>query len=375
MHINYNSGHMDVGVSKNQLFENIFNYAMGGIAIIGVNGGWIKVNDSVVKYLGYSKEELYQKTFQDITHKDDLKNDLGSMRSLIRGDISNYTMEKRYFHKNGSIVWVRLSVSLVRDDNGVPEYFISEIHDISRQKSDQDDLKLLLDLSNDQNHRLSSFADIITHNLRTHSGNLETLVGFLADEVTASEIDLGDNFSFLKESVKNLNETVSHLSAVAKIKSINKDEIVSLNLSEYCNNAIYNISGLAQNINCKIINNINPSHVVFAIPAFLDSIILNFLTNALKYSSKIRTPEVFLSSIINDGFIELTIKDNGLGIDMNVYGKDIFKMYKTFHKHEDARGIGLFITKNHIESLGGKVTVKSELNEGTEFLVSLRRGR
>jgi PAS domain S-box-containing protein len=366
---------MAVVFSKKRLFENIFNYAMGGIAIVGMEGEWIKVNDSVVKYLGYSKPELYKKTFQDITHKDDLKKDLGSMRSLIRGDISNYTMQKRYFHKNGSIVWVRLSVSLVRDENGSPEYFISEIHDISQQKSDQDELKLLLDLSNDQNHRLSSFAYIITHNLRTHSGNLETLVGFLAEEVCTSKIDLSENFGYLKKSVKNLNETVSNLSAVAKIKSINKDEIVELNLNDFCSQAIYNVSGLAKNINCTIHNDVNPKHLVCAIPAFLDSIILNFLTNALKYSSKLRTPKVVLSSVLKGSFVEFTIEDNGLGIDMDVYGKDIFKMYKTFHKHEDSRGVGLFITKNHIESLGGKVTVKSELNKGTAFLVSFRRGR
>ncbi|WP_158845118.1 sensor histidine kinase [Algibacter sp. L1A34] len=364
---------MAISFSRHKLFENIFNYAMGGLAIVGMRGEWIKVNDSIVKYLGYSKEELYEKTFQDITHKDDLYKDLGAMRALLRGDISNYTIEKRYFHQNGSIVWVRLSVSLVRDDNGNPEYFISEIHDVSQQKSDQEELKILLDLSKEQNNRLSNFADIVTHNLRTHSSNLETLVGFIAEEEATSTACKSENFEYLKESIKNLNDTVSHLSEVAKIKSMNKEEVKPLNLHEYCSKAIYNVSGLAKNIKCKIANNVNPKHEVMAIPAFLDSIILNFLTNALKYRASDRLAEVFLFSEVSEAFVVITFKDNGLGIDMKTHGDDIFKMYKTFHKHKDARGVGLFITKNHIESLGGRIDVKSELGKGTEFSVSLRK--
>lgn len=365
---------MAVKFSEKKLFENIFNYAMGGIAIVSMKGEWIKVNDSIVEYLGYSKEELYNKTFQDITHKDDLKKDLGSMRSLINGEISNYTMDKRYFHKNGSIVWVKLSVSLVRDDYGNPQYFISEIHDLSQQKTDHNELKMLLDLSREQNNRLSSFADIVTHNLRTHSSNLSTLVDFLGNEDTSSKIGMSENFGYLKESVKNLNETVSHLTEVAKIKSINKEEIVSLNLYEYCSRAIYNVSGLAKNIACKIENNIKHEYNVLAIPAFLDSIILNFLTNALKYSAADRDSVVTLLSKVHEDYVVLMFRDNGLGIDMETHGKDLFKMYKTFHKHKDSRGVGLFITKNHIESLGGKVAVESELGKGTTFSVSLRKG-
>lgn len=364
---------MGIVFSEKKLFENIFNYAMGGIAIVGMHGEWIKVNDSIVNDLGYTKEELYKKTFQDITHKDDLKKDVSLMHSLIHGKISNYTMEKRYFHKNGSIVWVRLSVSLVRNDKGESEYFISQIHNISQQKSDQEELKILLDLSKEQNNRLSSFADIVTHNLRTHSSNLETLVGFILAEEEGVKSCNSENFECLKKSIKNLNDTVSHLSEVAKIKSMNKEEIKSLNLHEFCNKAIYNVSGLAKNVKCKIENHVNPQHSVLAIPAFLDSIILNFLTNAIKYRANERVAEILLHSEINEKFIVITFKDNGLGIDMETHGDQLFKMYKTFHRHKDARGVGLFLTKNHIESLGGKIDVKSELGKGTEFSVSLKK--
>ncbi|MDO7171944.1 sensor histidine kinase [Mariniflexile sp. AS56] len=355
---------------KDKLFENIFNFAHGGIAILSTKGKWIKVNQSVVKCLGYSEEELYQLSFQDITHKDDLDSDLGHMRSLISGKTDNYQIEKRYFRKNGSIVWTLLSVSLVRDVDGRPLYFISQIHDISKQNEDKSRLGALLRVAKEQNNRLSSFADIITHNLRTHASNLLTLFDFIEEEYQL--LVKGENFGLLKESINNLDETVSHLAEVAKIKSIEECKIESLNLSVFVRHALYNVSALAKNINCTIENHICEHHKVKAVPAFLDSIILNFLTNAIKYRSDCRGCIIKLSSEIINEFVVFHIEDNGLGIDLEKYGDNLFQMYKTFHRNKDALGVGLFITKNHIESLGGCVDVKSEVDKGTTFSVYLK---
>ena len=122
-----------------------------------------------------------------------------------------------------------------------------------------------------------------------------------------------------------------------------------------------------------IYNEINEEHHVKAIPAYLDSIVLNFLTNAIKYRSEKRTPIIELTSTIEDDYVVFKIKDNGLGIDMEKFGDKLFQMYKTFHYNEDAIGIGLFITKNHIESLGGKVEVTSEVDQGTEFSIYFKK--
>ncbi len=136
---------------------------------------------------------------------------------------------------------------------------------------------------------------------------------------------------------------------------------------------MYNIIALAQNANAIIYNEIDEDLNVRAIPAYLDSIVLNFLTNAIKYKSDERVPIIELSSEVQGDFVVFKVKDNGLGIDMEKFGDKIFQMYKTFHYNEDAIGIGLFITKNHIESLGGKVEVKSEVGIGTEFVIYLKK--
>jgi two-component system, cell cycle sensor histidine kinase and response regulator CckA len=117
-----------------QRFMSAFEYAATGMALVALDGRWLKVNHSLCLLLGYSAAELMAKTFQDITHPDDLETDLGYVRQMLAGEIRTYQMEKRYFHKLGPQVSVRLSVSLVRDRLHEPLYFISQIEDITDRK-------------------------------------------------------------------------------------------------------------------------------------------------------------------------------------------------------------------------------------------------
>ena len=119
------------------LFQNAFEHAAIGMALVAPDGSWLRVNRSVCEITGYSEAELLKRTFQDITHPDDLKRDVANAKKMLAGEIDTYHMEKRYFHKNGSIVWVLLSVSLMRDDRGEPRFFISQIQDITQRKESE----------------------------------------------------------------------------------------------------------------------------------------------------------------------------------------------------------------------------------------------
>jgi len=115
-------------------FRNAFDSAAIGIAIVSLDGKWMQVNPPLCDMVGYAEPELKKLTFQDLTHPDDLTTDLGYVERMIRGEISTYQMEKRYFHKDGHVVWVLLSVSMVRDANGAPLHFVSQIQDITARK-------------------------------------------------------------------------------------------------------------------------------------------------------------------------------------------------------------------------------------------------
>jgi PAS domain S-box-containing protein len=123
-------------------FRATFEQAAVGMAHVGVNGRWLRVNQKLCDIVGYPREELIGLRFQDITHPEDLERDLGHLRRLLTGEIETYSMEKRYFRKDGSIVWINLTVSLVREESGEPAYFIIVVEDIFQRKQAEEALRM-----------------------------------------------------------------------------------------------------------------------------------------------------------------------------------------------------------------------------------------
>lgn len=121
-------------------FRMAFENSAIGMALVGLDGHWLKANDALCQITGYSGQELLRKTFQDITHPEDLRSSTDIQSRLLAGDMDHYQMEKRYFHKDGHIVWIRLSVSLIRDAQGKPIHFVSQIDDITKDKSAEERL-------------------------------------------------------------------------------------------------------------------------------------------------------------------------------------------------------------------------------------------
>lgn len=128
---------------SDEQFRAAFEYASIGMALVGIDGQWLRVNKALTRILGYTEDELLTRSFQDITHPDDLEADLEHSAQLLRGEIASYDMEKRYIHKDGRIVWALLSVSLVRHDFGQPLNFISQIQDITDRKQLEEKLNKL----------------------------------------------------------------------------------------------------------------------------------------------------------------------------------------------------------------------------------------
>ncbi|HVY68436.1 MAG TPA: PAS domain S-box protein, partial [Verrucomicrobiae bacterium] len=120
--------------ANEQRFRNAFDHAGIGMALVSLEGRWLRFNKSLCEIVGYGPNELRRLTFQDITHPEDLSADLAQAGRLLAGEIRSYRMEKRYFHKAGHVVWIHLTGSVMRDDQGKPLYFISQIEDISARK-------------------------------------------------------------------------------------------------------------------------------------------------------------------------------------------------------------------------------------------------
>ena len=122
------------------LFQNAFDHAAIGMALVAPDGRFLRINRSVAQLTGYTEPELLKLRFQDITHPDDVDLDVENAEKMLCGESSTYQMEKRYIHKGGSVVWVLLSVSLVCDAGGKPLFFISQIQDITARKEAEEKL-------------------------------------------------------------------------------------------------------------------------------------------------------------------------------------------------------------------------------------------
>src|SRR5690606_22125571 len=148
--------------------------------------------------------------------------------------------------------------------------------------------------------------------------------------------------------ILNLNEIVI-------INNITNENKISINLLKETNKVLLSVEALILEKKATIKVNIPKSIFIKSIPAYFESILLNLITNSLKYSDKERKPKILINAKKLEDRTEIIVKDNGLGIDLKKHGHKLFGMYKTFHGNKDARGVGLFITKNQVEALGGKI--------------------
>lgn len=243
--------------------------------------------------------------------------------------------------------------------------------DITSLVEAKKELNLLLDVTEKQNDRLKNFTHIVTHNLRSHSGGIEGMLYLIQEQYP--NVYANEYVKMLNKAANNLKETINHLTESVKFGFAAEDQLHNLKLTNIINNNIYSAVTTLNKKEISINNYVDEDIFVKALPAYLDSIIMNLLTNAIKYRSTERESFLNIYTEYEKEYIKLVFEDNGLGIDLDKHKDQLFGMHNTFHKNRDSRGIGLAITKNQIESMGGTIKVESVVNEGSKFIVFFPR--
>ncbi|HKG06171.1 MAG TPA: ATP-binding protein [Pedobacter sp.] len=338
-------------------FKTIFDEAAIGIALVNtVNGQFLQVNKKLCKILGYTEKELSSLKLEDVRSSED--------HSVISAEQKGlYPKQTRYADKHGNIKWANIVETPLQDEEGNFDSSILILEDVTELNSS-------IKLVTEQNKRLLNFSYIVSHNLRSHTSNIQAIVGLI--EKSASEIEIREMVSLLRTVSDSLNETMINLNNVVNIQTNLDIVTTSLSLHDYITNTL---NVLSDQINIKaaqVINNVSSDTFVVYNPAYLESILLNFISNAIRYSHPDRKPLIMLSIHREEEQLVLEVTDNGIGIDLNKYGDDLFGMYKTFTGNVDSKGIGLFISKNQIDAMGGRVTVHSICDEGTTFKIYFR---
>jgi len=282
------------------------------------------------------------------------------MGTPFNTEIKMVTANKREF-------WVRAIGKPVYSENkeiiGIRGVF-QDIDDIKRKEIE---LQKSVDIIAGQNSRLFNFAHIVSHNLRSHTSNLSLLVQLIEDIDDPSEKE--ELIKEVKTISFNLNTTIEHLNEIVTIQTNNKQERVPVKFKDALKLVINGISHIINNSNCQVRSDFSAFEEIDYIPAYLESILLNLITNAVKYKHPKRDPIVLIKTYIEKDKKYLKVSDNGQGIDLALFKDKIFGMYKTFHYNKDAVGIGLFLTKNQVESMDGRITVESEVDKGSSFII------
>ncbi len=281
----------------------------------------------------------------------------------------DFSFNHRIVRRSGEVRYVNLESRFEFDDNANAIGLYGVVHDVTEEKEAELRLQNLLNVTNDQNARLQNFAYIISHNIRSHSANIIGLVDVMG---VARNKEEGDKvFGMLKQSTDKLSETIENLNDIITIQNDINRQKIRLQLKEEVDKTANAINSILLQSKTTMVNDISDDLMLHTVPSYLESILLNLMTNAVKYSSPERQPLVHISAERNNGWLEIRIRDNGLGIDLKKNGNKIFGMYKTFHDNEDATGFGLYITKNQVEAMGGRIEVESEPGKGSTFKVFL----
>ncbi|APU67985.1 MAG: PAS domain-containing sensor histidine kinase [Bacteroidota bacterium] len=264
--------------------------------------------------------------------------------------------------------WVGLTGKPVYNDEQQIVGIRGVIQNIDENKNNELNLQNSLDIIASQNSRLFNFAHIVSHHLRSHSSNLSLIVELLGE--AKSDKDKLDLLANVEDISGNLDTAISRLNDIVSIQTSLRKERVWIKFEEALEIVLASISSLINRENAKIVAEFQELKEIRYVPEYLESILLNLITNAIRYRQPGRKPVIFIQTYIENEKEYLEISDNGMGIDLEEYGDKMFGMYKTFHQNNpEAKGIGLFITKNQVEALGGTISVSSTIDIGTTFKI------
>lgn len=340
------------GVWDWDMVNNIVHFTPQTMKILGIEPAYVTVPQSF---------------WLSRIHPDDAKLRENDKKKGLKKNNVSYESVYRVRHEDGRYRWLLSRGRAVEfDASGKATRSIGIHKDITEMKEKEIELANTISIISSQNNRLSNFAHIVSHNLRSHASNLKMLIDLFK---TADEAEREEMLGHLETISNGLSATISHLKELVEIQFEIKTAKEKLNLRSYLKNILNILHNEITKHGVTVEVNIPLDVTVEYNPAYLESILLNFTTNAIKYSSPDRKPMIMFDFSIVDGKKILSVTDNGLGIDMKRHKNSLFGMYKTFHKHQNSRGIGLFITKNQVEAMGGKIEVASEVNKGTTFKI------
>lgn len=327
----------------------------------------IFANEAYTQMSGFSSDEILGKSMLEtlkIASDNEYYQQLVSSLKIKK----ECEIETEAYRKNNEKYWVKFIIVPVFNKENEHTHWISIKRDITEQKQQEKEKEQLIAELTQNNKDLRQFSYITSHNLRAPLSNLIGLL-HLINGIEIKDEELKEIIDGFSKSTKLLNETISDLGKVVIIRdnpSIEKNEV---NVLESLNKVLDQINILVEKNDPDLELNLNKNSTIYSHKAYLESILLNLLTNSLKYCSPDRRLKISIKLTRTDNYTELKFCDNGIGIDLIKYKGKLFGLYQRFHNYPDSKGLGLYLVRSQIESMGGTISVESEVNKGTCFTI------
>jgi len=361
-------------LASQKRFQAIFDHAPIAIALIDLQGYPIISNLPLSKMLGYSSDELAKMKFTEFTFPEDIDKDMNLFTDLLAGKILDYSMEKRYIHKNGSLIWAKLFVSTLNDKSGLPQEIVGIVKDITERKHSEKDLIESKEKAEESDRLKSAFLANMSHEVRTP---LNSIIGF-SELLGDFDFDEDQKKVFIQHIIASGNNLLSIISDIMDISKMESGEIKIVKTRINAQNFILNLKEKfaikAEEKNIELILTF-PGNCdepfIFADADRLSQIFNNLIGNAFKFTSKGR---IEIGYQPKDKMVEFFVKDTGIGIPA-AYHDIIFKRFRQVEGEKTRKyggnGLGLAITKNLLELMGGNIWIESKETKGSAFYFTL----
>jgi signal transduction histidine kinase len=221
-----------------------------------------------------------------------------------------------------------------------------------------------------QNNQLEQFGYIIAHNLRGGVSRILGLTGLIKGK-SFDPLKDQEMLQLLHGSAKELDATIYDLNGILEIKKGIHNSYELINFSDRLTKIKNMLKDKIQESETTIHENFDHAPVCYAVPAYIESILYNLVSNGIKYRALERKPVISIKTSKENGKILLTVSDNGIGMDLTKLKEKLFSLYQRFHNHVEGKGLGLFLVKTQVEALNGTIEIDSKVNEGTSFKIHL----
>lgn len=344
-------------------FRNLVRLAPGIIVTMKEHSHTLTfVSDYISGFLGLDPVDMVGTQLKDWVYADDQSIVADFITALVQMEVGANPIrcELRMPNSLGVGCWTTLIAQKLWDVDSNKHYYLCIAHPI-------DELKLQQIALEEQNQRLQHFSHIVSHNLSSYVANVHSLVDLMGDEAMSTK-EKGELYPVLKQATNNLQEAINHLNEMLKIQRNGHLGKVKLFLKAELDKVLSALKNEVEKAGLQVSVKVDEWMTVCFHPAYLQSILLNMCSNALRYKRLGKDAKLRISArYLGNQTIGMVFEDNGLGMDLKTMGHKLFGMFQTFHDHPESKGLGLFMVKNQLSAMGGSIHVESKVGEGTKF--------